>query len=208
MACVIWEDSMKRLCLLYPLINLETAHTHMHYVCHSQPDLTHVSTCRTTKGRMILREIKTLCCWTANGWKNYIVWEFIQNILFHNTYVALHYVPCSTELWNSFVLSVEAWLGRPRMVMLMRRRSLVHIISHSTALKVCIIPDYSCVILIHWMCLCLCLQTEICGLCLISFWFRTSVRSQVLPFNETYFIFKYFSQTFWKLVSKYIWILS
>lgn len=138
--------------------------------------------------------------------KNSIVWELIKNIFFHNTYVTLHYIPCSNELWNSFVLFVEAWLGMPRMVMLMRRRSLVHVISDSTALKVCIIPDYSHVILIHWMCLCL--QTKICGLCLIRFWFRTSVLSQVLPFNETYFIFKHFSQAFWRLVSKYIWIPS
>lgn len=114
MACLIWDDGMKRLCLLYLLSNLETAYTHMHYVCHSQPDLMHVSTCRTTKGRMIVREIKTLCCWTANGWKNLIVWEFIQNILY-NTYVALRYVPCSNELLNSFVLFVEAWLGMARI---------------------------------------------------------------------------------------------
>uniref|UniRef100_A0A8C1MLZ0 TBC1 domain family member 8B n=1 Tax=Cyprinus carpio TaxID=7962 RepID=A0A8C1MLZ0_CYPCA len=32
-----------------------------------RPDLMHISTCRTTKGRMIVREIKTLYCRTANG---------------------------------------------------------------------------------------------------------------------------------------------
>lgn len=56
----------------------------------------------------------------------------------------------------------------PKMVLLISRQSLVYIISYSSALKVCIrISVYSYVIVIHWMCLCL--QTEICGLCLISF---------------------------------------
>lgn len=73
MARVIWDDGMKRLCLLYPLINLETAHTDMHYVCHSQPDLTHVSTCRTTKGSMILRETKHYAVELLMAEKNSIV---------------------------------------------------------------------------------------------------------------------------------------
>lgn len=175
-------------------------------IAHSPPALIHTSTCRTTKERMNPREIKKLCCWSA---KNSSVLEFITT---NYTSVALHYLCCSSDLGNETCCRFCRSLIRNAQtgIMLIRRRSLVQIISHSTVLKVCVrIPDDICSILIYWMCLCL--QTGICALCLISFWFRSSVRiSQVLPFNIFPLIdnTKHLFQLLWKWVYQFVWVLS